>query len=328
MQKYYSPYTFLSGKNIMRSLCLTAAMTMTIFASSAQTEGIASTGNQEVLVITPLFEYPTAPESLTGLEEKADWLVERFWDKLDTKNQNTVDQHALNDAFRVWITPMQWASREKTISSTFALLKRLEKNPALLIQFTKAAEDNLYDVSRAGMLIDEVYVKFAEAINKNKKIDNVRKARYKEQAAKLRATMPGSTAPRFSFVTPKGEKKEYFPMSTFTIIEFGDPTCEDCRMAKLKMDVNLSLAELVEKGLVNILFILPDTPEGWEEELAGYPARWTSGASEDVDDIYDIRLTPTFYTVGSDGKIISKNITVDTAIRQALEAATQNRNDR
>lgn len=43
----------------------------------------------------------------------------------------------------------------------------------------------------------------------------------------------------------------------------------------------------------------------------------------DVDDIYDIRLTPTFYTIGADGNIISKNITVDEAVRQALENIKQ-----
>ena len=47
------------------------------------------------------------------------------------------------------------------------------------------------------------------------------------------------------------------------------------------------------------------------------------GAAGDVDDIYDIRLTPTFYTIGADGNIISKNITVDEAVRQALENIKQ-----
>ncbi len=316
-----STYKSLRKFHWLPKVCISAVLTASTFAISAQAQTEAETGTQaEMIVISPLFEYPMAPDDLSSLEEKADWLVEHFWDRLDTKSKNSVDQHALNDAFRVWVTPMQWAAKEKTIASTDALLKRIEKNPTLLIQFAKAAEDNLYDVNRAGMLIDEVYVRFAEAIDRNKKIDKIRKARYKEQARKLRATMPGASAPHFSFITPQGEKKEYFPMSTFTIIEFGDPTCEDCRMAKLKMDVNLTISELVEKGKVNILFILPDTPEGWEEEMAGYPARWGVGASEDVDDIYDIRLTPTFYTVGADGKIISKHITVDAAIREAVES--------
>lgn len=310
-------------RSISRSFIRAAIIAGTFSVLSGGGTSVLGAQDENVIVINPLFDYPVAPESMTDLQERSDWVVEHFWDALDTRGKSTVDQHALNDAFLVWITPMQWASRAKVEASTEALLKRLEKNPPLLIQFAKAAEDNLYDVKRAGMLIDEVYVKFAESVARNKKIDNVRKARYKEQARKLRATMPGAPAPRFSFLTTDGEKKEYFPMSTFTIIEFGDPTCEDCRQAKFKMDVNLTLGELIEKGKVNVLFILPDDRDGWEEEMGEMPSKWICGASEDVDDIYDIRLTPTFYTIGADGRILSKNITVETAIMEAMEA-TQN----
>lgn len=307
-----------------RAVCLSATLLLgAAFSDSlmAQSDNAQGQSAESVIVVKPLFDYPVAPESLGSLEEKSEWVVEHFWDALDTKTKGTVDQHALNDAFQVWISPMRWSDANKVAAATDALLKRLEKNPPLLIQFTKAAEDNLYDVNRASMLIDEVYVKFADAMARNKKIDNVRKIRYKEQAKKLKATMPGETAPKFHFKNTAGEEKEYFPMSTFTIIEFGDPTCDDCRMAKLKMDVNLTLSELIEKGKVNIMFILPEEREDWETELAGYPERWKVGASEEVDDIYDIRLTPTFYTIGSDGKIKSKNITVERAINEAIESA-------
>ena len=297
-------------------LCCAAA----IMPMAAQTEeGNDSTFLEDVSVIQPLFEYPMAPEELPSLQEKSEWLIEHFWDNLDTKSKKTVDQFALNHAFEVYISPMRWAEKSKVDASVDALLKRLEKNPALLLQMTKAAELNLYDVKHASMLIDEVYLKFAEALVKNKKIDKVRKTRYQEHVRKLGATLPGSKAPEFKFKTADGIEHEYFPMSTFTIIEFGDPTCNECRMSKLKMDVNLQIADLIEKGKLNILFIIPDEPEGWEKDLEGYPAKWTSGASEEVYDIYDIRLTPTLYTIGGDGRILSKNITVDTAIRQALE---------
>lgn len=281
------------------------------------------TPEDDYITVQSLFEYPMAPDELEGIEAKSEWLVEHFWDKLDEKNKKAVDQTALNHAFNVFVTPMQWASREKTEAAVDKLIKRIEKNPTLLIQFAKAAEDNIYDPHRADMLIDEVYLKFAEALVKNKKIDKIRKVRYADQAKRLRATLPGKTAPEFSFKAPDGTEKRYFPMSTFTIIEFGDPTCDECRMAKLKMDVNLTLGDLIDRGKVNVLFIIPEETEGWEQLVDGYPAKWTVGASETVDEDYDIRLTPTFYTIGKDGKIISKNIPVETAIEQAINSSKQ-----
>lgn len=287
-------------------------------ATEAQTP-TGENGQQGMTVVSALFEYPMAPEELQTLEEKSEWLMEHFWDALNFKNKHAVDQAALNHAFNTYIIPMQWASKESVEVSTDNLLKKLSKNPTLLLQFTKAAEDNLYDPTRSKMLIDEVYVKYLAAITANKKIDKVRKIRYADQLRKLQATMPGHKAPEFSFTDTQGQPQTYHPMSTFTIIEFGDPTCTDCRMAKLKMDVNRDLEKLVEQGKVNILFILPDTPEGWQEEMKGYPRRWSCGASDTVDDIYDIRLTPTIYTIGGDGNILSKNITVERAIQEAIE---------
>lgn len=64
---------------------------------------VPSTGMaQDVITIEPLFEYPTAPEELPTINEKSDYLVEHFWDRMDFKSKSTVDQNALNDAFRVY----------------------------------------------------------------------------------------------------------------------------------------------------------------------------------------------------------------------------------
>lgn len=240
-----------------------------LLASTAVTTFADDGSGNSVINIEPLFEYPMAPEDLPTLEEKSGWLMEHFWDALEEKKKGTVDQTALNDAFNVYISAMPYASRDKVMASTNALLKRIEKNPALLLQMVKAAEDNLYDPQRSKMLIDEVYVRYLETLAKNKKIDKIRKARYADQLRRLKATMPGATAPGFKFMDVEGNEKEYFPMSTFTIIEFGDPSCDECRMSKLKFDVNLQLSTLIDQGKVNMLFIIPDDPEGWQKDLQG-----------------------------------------------------------
>lgn len=282
-----------------------------------ETVSTAETQSQ-VIMLDPLFEYPSAPEEIDGIEAKSEWLLENFWKPLDFKSKTAVDQIKLNHAFNVYLTPMRWAAKDKCLASVDELLKALHNNPTLLLQFVKAAEENLYG-PRAEVYIDEIYVKFLDEIAKNKKIKPVRKARYQRQLDILSATMPGQIAPRFKFKKSNGEDAEYFPMSTFTIIEFGDPSCSDCRLARLKMESNAALSQAIAKGKVNVLFIIPDAADDWAQQVNNYSSAWVVGASDDVDDIYDLRLTPTFYTIGTDGKIISKNITVEEAIRQAVE---------
>lgn len=273
---------------------------------------------QEIIEIKPLFEYPVAPEELTTIDEKSNYLVEHFWDPLDFKAKTSVDQHALNDAFRVYTVPMRWADKNKTLVSTDKLIEKLSKNPILLTQFMKAAEENLYG-PRAEVWIDEIYLKFLEATVKNKKIPAARKKRYQSQLDILKSTAVGETAPGFNFTGTDGKDGRYFPMTTPTLVFFGDPTSSDWRMWRLKMETNTSLVKAIEKGQLNIIYIVDSDLPGWNKEVASYPSTWTVGCAPDIRNTYDLRATPSVYLIGSDGKIILKNAVAETAVAKALE---------
>ena len=279
---------------------------------------IAYSAKAETITIEPLFEYPIAPEELETLTAKSNWLMQHFWDNMDFKKKGAVDQIALNDAMKIYALPMQWAEKSEVDKSVNNLISKIAKNPTLQVQFTKAAEENLYG-QRAQIWIDEIYIKFIEGLLKNKKLSDARKVRYRRQLNILNNTLVGNTAPSFDFVTPTGNPGRYQPIGVFTIIEFGDPDCDDCRHAKLKMETNVRFSSLVDRGLVNILFIIPDPNDGWQTKLAGYPSKWVIGASDTVADVVDIRTTPSFLIVGKDGKIIAKNASVEQAMNLALK---------
>lgn len=272
----------------------------------------------EVTYIDPLFEYPVAPEEINSLSDKSDWIMQHFWDNMDFKQKAALNQAAVNDALKTYALPMQWAAKTEVDKSVDKLLKQLEKNPTLLLQFTKGAEEALYG-NRANVWIDEVYIKFLQAYLKNKKISAPRKQRYQRQLTQLQNTVTGQTAPSFKFTTPTGNPGEFQPIGVFTIIEFGDPNCDDCRHAKLRMETNVKFSSLVDRGLVNILFIVPDPDEGWQAEMTGFPSNWVVGASDTVSDQLDIRNTPSFFIIGKDGKLLAKNVNVDRAISLALK---------
>lgn len=272
----------------------------------------------EVATVNALFEYPVAPESLEGIEAKSIYLVEHFWDALDTKSKKAVDQSALSHAFSVYATPMRWAPKEAVEKSVDALLSRLEKNPVLLLQMTKAAEENLYG-PRSEVWIDGVYVKFLEGMLKNKKIKDIHKARYRSQLIRLSNSMTGSTAPEFDFIKPDGSKGHYMPTGNYTLIEFGDPDCYECNMSRLRLESNAAITDLVRNGKLNICFFIPAPEDNWQQKLTEYPEKWVTGAAEGIDDIIDLRTTPSFYLIGPDGRILQKNISLETAIREITD---------
>ena len=277
---------------------------------------------QEPLVIEPLFEYPVAPEELESLQAKSDYLMEHFWDKMNFKDKKAVDQNALNDAFSVYVAPMQWADETKVNESVNKLIANISKNPILSPEFVKAAEESLYG-PRAYYWNDNLFLRFIDKVLHNKSIKKERKLRYDRLRSQISNTLRGTTPPEFDYVRTDGTKAHYHPNGVITLIEFGDPDCDDCRMARLKMESNVKFSQLVDKGKLNVLFIYPDPEEGWQDKLKDYSSKWHVGASEEVADLYDLRATPSIYVIDRDGHVAAKNIDIVTAIELASAAAEQ-----
>ncbi len=271
-----------------------------------------------ILYIDPLFEYPVAPEELTDFRDKCNWLADNFWNPLDLKDQGAVDQAKLNHAFKVYATTCQYADKEKVTLAVDKLMKNIQKNPTLLVQMTKAAEETIYG-PRAEFWIDELYAKILSSALSSKKFPEGKRVRYSQQLKELQNTMMGSAPARFDFVRSNGEAAQYFAMSTPTIMIFGDPDCDDCRMGKLKMQSNVEFSKAVADGKINVLFIIPDPEEGWQKKVADFPNNWSVGASDTVGDIYDLREVPEVYVIDSEGKIANKHIGVVQAMNSALQ---------
>ena len=274
--------------------------------------------SQDVIEIPPLFEYTMPPEEIQSLEERCNYLVKNFWNKFDYKNKNAVDQYALNEAFYIYASALRFANEKEIDQSLDQLLKKLSGNAGLLLQFGKVAEENLYG-PRANFWSDDIYLKFLDAIIKNKKIKEERKIKFINQAASIRESSIGQIAPSFWFTDSERASKQYFPMSTPTIIIFGDPDNTDWRLSRLKMESNYQFINALEKGKINVLYIIPKSSENWQNLVSNYNKLWTVGQSEEVTKHYDIRLNPTIYIIGNEGKILDKNITPETAVNSVLE---------
>lgn len=274
---------------------------------------------QDIIQIEPLFEYPSAPETLTTLTDKSNYLVEHFWDLMDFKSNTTVDQNALIDAMKVYSVPLRWADLSKAEMATDKLIEKISKNPTLLTQFTKAAEEVLYG-PRAEYWIDVVYMKFLDAYLKNKKIPETRKTKYQKQLNTLRNTLVGQIAPTFEFTGKSNKSERYMPMSTPTLIILGDPTLPDWRLIRLKMETSVPLRQVVDQGKLNIIYLVPFTMDNWENEVSNYPTNWIVGTAPKIDEILDLRVNPSVYYIGGDGKIVMKNVPIENAINEALNA--------
>lgn len=274
---------------------------------------------QQVIEIEPLFEYPVAPEELSTLTEKSEYVVTNFWEPLDTRNQQAVIQLALDHAFDVFASAVRWSNPNVATQAVDKLINKVSGNPTLLYQLTKSAERYLYS-PKADFWSDNIYLKFVDATLKNKKISDRNKEKYRKQAQTLRNTTVGNPAPKFSFVEADGKESNYFPMSTPTLLIFGDPEDTDWRMARLRLETNTALSQALDKGKINILYIIDHSEGDWKNAVSNYPSNWKVGKGIDIDSIYDIRINPTIYLIGSDGTIKDKYLPLEMAVAQVLES--------
>lgn len=299
------------------ALCRVGALGQSSADSVAPMTNTDSVVEAGPIYIEPLFEYPSAPDDLKDLRERANWLLENFWKSFDF-TKSSVSQAALDHAFSVYVAPLRWADPQVVEVQISDLVKTLSKYPPMLLQFTKAAENNLYS-DKASMWVDGTYMKFLDALLDNKKINDLRKARYKEEHKLLSNAMIGGKMPTFDYVTPSGVTERLNFTTPYTVVIFGDPFCSECAMYKIAIESMTDLQQMIVDGKLNIYYIIPDgdSVENWQMQLARYPSYWKRGAGKLLDEVYDMRQQPSVYLLDGSGVIVDKYIATE-ALRNYL----------
>ncbi len=264
----------------------------------------------------PYFQLPIIPDSLSTLQQRTDYMVQHYWDFCDLKKAFSA-RDKMAESFHTYLTFMPYASADVVYASVDKFMAKIAKQPADVLFIGEQAESMLYS-DTAEFQSDELYLRFAQAIADNKKVDKNAKLRYQHQAKILSQSQIGMIAPEFDFPDIMGVTQHFVPDTTCvaTILYFNDPDCSDCNMAKLRLDADIKTNRLIESGRVKVVSITPGgVTDEWQLKASSYPASWRIGASEDVDDIYDIRHTPSFYIIDNNGKIVLKNGDIDIVLR-------------
>ena len=271
-----------------------------------------------LFLITPVmnaddifFKYPQAPESLTTLNQRANYVIEHFWDQCNLKSAFS-SRDKMAKAFRDYVTYMQFASKDTTIISINKLIKEVQKKPKNMLTLTQIAEETLYGDS-ALFWSDEIYLYFTNAAINTKKLSKAEKARYEHHSKILTNSLIGSKLPNFEFETTDGSKMHIDSINAPAIILFfNDIDCSDCQLAKVRLATDINLNKLIERGIIKIVSIYPGKAnEEWKAEATNYPSNWVIGACDNIYDMFDLRTTPTIYQLDDKHTIVAKNLNVD-----------------
>lgn len=261
------------------------------------------------------FQYPIVPDSISTLTGRCNFLANHFWDYCDLKSAFSSKQR-MADEFKGYLEILQLASPDTALTAIDRFTARLDKQPKDLLFIAGIAEAELYSDS-AKMWSDELYIPFARAVERNKRVDKASKLRFKHQADILTNSLPGTRIPSIPYVTADGGKGDVLNDSAQVIVLFiNDPECSECSLARIRLHADISTSQLIDDGVVKIISISAVDPDDkWKTEVADYPADWIVAANPDIDMTLDLRGgTPSFYILDRNHKIRFKHLDVNQVL--------------
>lgn len=263
-----------------------------------------------------LFPYPQAPDTIKSFQDRANYVVIRFWNNFDL-SKPVIDEPAFEVAFCDYINFFPHAHKTVVINSIKDLMNKAQSNKANFMLIGRLAEKNMYS-PQAIFASDEAYLPFLDAMVRSKIVKKEDREYYKNQMQKINQNMLGALCPELDVVDVNGVKLKLSSLLSdkTTILFFNDGECSDCMLGRLRLSTNVNLNTLISEGNIKIVCITPKKySEQWALEARTWAENWSIVASEDADKIFDIRIAPSIFILDAEKRIAEKNILVDMIVR-------------
>lgn len=261
-----------------------------------------------------LFPYPVAPESLPIGRPRANYIVEHFWDRMPWKNAHTMPRK-MENTMRDFADFLPLASADTVHRSIDKLINGARKKPQCFAALMRIAEATFHS-DTAVLYSDEVYLPFAAAAAKFKKLPAEERARFADQARIIETSSEGSTLP--AIAATRRDSSQFVLNDTTSgassyVIIIETPGAE--RFDRVRFAANFATHQLIDANLLKpILLYAGKAPEEWWSSTENLSQRWLVGEMPDAARWFDLRQAPAIYLVDQHMKVISKWMPIDMLI--------------
>lgn len=245
---------------------------------------------------------PAIPAHITAPADRADYLLEHFWDSLPARE---VTEEELSEFLSVF--PHASAEGRRRGAELFVTLVGGQGEESVL-RMAGLLEGYLLD-RQSPVRDDAAYVAFADAMIAAHWPGEESTAYLRNMVMRVPV---GSEAPDFSLRTAEGAVVSLRDAAAGrrTVLLFHSPGCEDCHRMIERIGGDSRLSALVASGKIKVVAVsLPGDDE--EHAAKGLPAGWIAGvALEDVgEELYSIPAFPTLYLLSPEGRVELKDAT-------------------
>ena len=269
------------------------------------------------------FHLPQIPAVCSTAEQRAEYLVEHYWDHFDFRDTSLILRPEITEqAFVDFIDVLPYVEDPKPGIGT--MMDRASTDSAMFVCFWDMAEKYLYDPN-SPMRNEELYIPVLEYILRSQKVDSLDKLRPRYQLEMALKNRPGMPAADFTYTTESrsGVKTRHMLhnlRSEYTLLFFNNPDCYDCARTQEYIVVSPVFAKWQQQGL-SILAIYPDTDlDLWRKAI--YPQEWINGydAAQTIREqqLYDLKAIPTLYLLDRDKRVILKDTPVERIEQWAM----------
>jgi hypothetical protein len=292
----------------MKYLCLFVSLTLCINCSGQKTGDVKTGG---IAAKPPAFQMVSIPGVLVNPAERADYLVEHYWDNFDFSDTAYIHLPEITEqAFVDYIDILPYTSVDITALSIKKMLKNAEAEEKVFSYFTKLYEKYLYEPN-SPMRNDEYYIPVLEALLSSPLVkEKTRPASLLELARKNRL---GEPAANFTYTLANGQKKALYDLNApYTLLFFYNPDCHNCQEVSRQLQASLSVGALMKKGQLTVLAVYTDEDlKAWRNYIPQMPAEWIISHDEKrtilEKEIYDLKAIPTLYLLDSKKNVLLKD---------------------
>ena len=251
------------------------------------------------------FPYPEVPNTLSSQEERINYLVIHFWDRVDFNDEQILEtsKPILNYIYLLQNTDDELADKGLRVLFELAAPYEVFLNN-LLDWFSKFLHD-----AHSPLYNDLFYAKVIKTAVDVNAPDSLKEI----LAARLRIidqNQIGKTSNNIVLENKLGESFSLFDIKAqFILVGFTNPVCSLCGKTEKMMLDSVPLNSLLEAGNLKVLVVCPE--DNYDEWLMHeYPDKWIAGydstGSISSKRLYDIQYFPSFYLLDSEKVVLMK----------------------
>ena len=266
------------------------------------------------------FTLPDIPPLLVTSEARASYLAAYYWQGFNFRDTALISRPEVTEqALADFLDILSRVPLAEAQSSLTAMMDSAAVDSAMYAHFMKLSGKYLYEPN-SPFRNEEYYIPVLRHVIASPRLGEPDKARPRFRLDMALKNRPGDVAADFAYTLANGTVGSLRQIkSSYTLLFFNSPDCEDCRRVKDYMAASEHLAGMTGEGSARRprLVILESYPDEDVEQwrAAAYPPCMLNArdASQAINRhrLYDLKAVPCLYLLDADKRVLLKDVTVE-----------------